>query len=128
MDITYKSRWKDVEKTSKMLSKTSCPASTAFKTTGVKVNPKIANTIEYKIKVRSNEGSESSGFRMLRCSIINLLYSSLHPSPTSLILGCQCEDNEEDIKTAARQHQGAVRAAAAGEQGGQEKCDESPPG
>mmetsp|Transcript_18249 Transcript_18249/g.37953 ORF Transcript_18249/g.37953 Transcript_18249/m.37953 type:complete len:669 (-) Transcript_18249:12-2018(-) len=50
MDITHKSRWKDVERTAKMLSKTSCPASTAFVMTNIKVNPKIANTIDYKIK------------------------------------------------------------------------------
>ncbi|GMH60072.1 hypothetical protein TrRE_jg11097, partial [Triparma retinervis] len=50
MDISHKSRWKDVEKTAKMLSRTSCPASTAFKMTSIKVNPKIANTIDYKIK------------------------------------------------------------------------------
>lgn len=49
-EIRMKSRWIDVEKTVKMLSATSCPASTIKKMTDISVHSSIANKIDYKLR------------------------------------------------------------------------------
>ena len=59
--ITARSRWLDVERITKVLSKTSCPAATARKVTNWKVDSKIANAIDYKMRGSASEGAARPG-------------------------------------------------------------------